>query len=295
MQPFSPFYLLKIKTIQMFQLLQINEASTQAISLAYKAKEMALEYAPKIIGAIIVYIVGSWIISKVSALMKKAMSAKQYDASLQTFLGSLVKVLLTILLILTIFGMLGVNLTAFGALLAGVGIAIGAALNGSLGNFAGGVMLLTFKPFKVGDQIESQGQTGVVKEIGIFNTILLSPENKTIILANGAVSTGTIINYTSHGNLRVDTTLAIAPDQDIEKAKQLAVDAMLRIPTVLKSPAPEVNVLKIADGMVTLAVRPYSLQPDYWEVFFATQEAVKKAWDDAGIQGPIPHVVHVTK
>lgn len=279
----------------MFTFLQIAKASGEALGLAYKAKEMALEYAPKIVGAIIVYIIGSWIISKVSALMKKAMSAKQYDASLQTFLGSLVKVLLTILLILTIFGMLGVNLTAFGALLAGVGIAIGAALNGSLGNFAGGVMLLTFKPFKVGDQIESQGQTGVVKEIGIFNTILLSPENKTIILANGAVSTGTIINYTSHGNLRVDTTLAIAPDQDIEKAKQLAVDAMLQLPKVLKIPAPEVNVLKIADGMVTLAVRPYSLQPDYWEVFFASQEAVKKAWDTAGIQGPIPHVVHVTK
>ena len=279
----------------MFKFLQINEASTEAINLANKAKEMAIEYAPKVIGAIIIYIIGSWIISKLSMVMRRAMSAKQYDASLQTFLGSLVRVTLTILLILTIFGMLGVNLTAFGALLAGVGIAIGAALNGSLGNFAGGVMLLTFKPFKVGDQIESQGQTGVVKEIGIFNTILLSPENKTIILANGAVSTGTIINYTSHGNLRVDTTLAIAPDQDIEKAKQIAVDAMLQLPKVLKSPAPEVNVLKVGDGMVTLAVRPYALQPDYWDAFFGAQEAVKKAWDAAGIQGPVPHVVHINR
>lgn len=279
----------------MLTLLQVEAATGQAFDFAVKVKEMAVAYAPKVIGAILIYLVGSWIIGKISALMRKAMSAKQYDASLQTFLGSLVRVMLTILLILTIFGMLGVNLTAFGALLAGVGIAIGAALNGSLGNFAGGVMLLTFKPFKVGDQVEAQGQTGVVKEIGIFNTILLSPENKTIILANGAVSTGTIINYTSHGNLRVDTTLAIAPDQDIEKAKKIAVDALLQLPSVLKSPSPEVNVLKVGDGMVTLAVRPYALQPDYWNVFFGTQEAVKKAWDAAGIQPPIPHVVHMTR
>ncbi|MFT3679493.1 MAG: mechanosensitive ion channel [Ferruginibacter sp.] len=278
----------------MFSILQVA-AQEQAINLAYKAKEMAIEYVPKLVGALLIYIIGSWIIGRLSSLMKKAMAAKQYDASLQTFLGSLVRVLLTVLLILTIFGMLGVNLTAFGALLAGVGIAIGAALNGSLGNFAGGVMLLAFKPFKVGDLIEAQGQTGVVKEIGIFNTILLSPENKTIILANGAVSTGTIINYTSHGNLRVDTTLAIAPDQDIDKAKQIAVNAMLALPKVLRSPSPEVNVMKVGDGMITLAVRPYSLQEDYWDVFFGSQEAIKKAWDAAGIQGPVPHVVHLTK
>jgi len=275
--------------------LQITAAPEQAVNFMYKVKEMAIEYAPKLLGAVLVYIIGSWIISKITSIMKKAMAGKHYDASLQTFLGSLVKVLLTVLLILTIFGMLGVNLTAFGALLAGVGIAIGAALNGSLGNFAGGVMLLTFKPFKVGELIEAQGQTGVVKELGIFNTILLSPENKTIILANGALSTGTIINYTAHGNLRVDTTMAIAPDQNIEKAKQVAVAALLSHPKTLQTPAPEVNVLKVGDGMITLAIRPYALQADYWDVFFGGQEAVKKAWDTAGIQGPIPHMVHINK
>ncbi|MES2431016.1 MAG: mechanosensitive ion channel domain-containing protein [Bacteroidota bacterium] len=244
----------------MFSILQITAAPEQTLNILFKIKQMAMEYAPKILGALIVYLIGSWAISKIASLMKKAMAGKNYDLSLQTFLSSLVKVLLTVLLILTIFGMLGVNLTAFGALLAGLGIAIGAALNGSLGNFAGGVMLLTFKPFKVGDLIESQGQTGIVKELGIFNTILLSPENKTIILANGALSTGTIINYTSHGNLRVDTTMAIAPDQDIDKAKQIAMDAVLSLPKTLKTPSPEINVLKVADGMITLAIRPYSEQ-----------------------------------
>jgi len=275
--------------------LQIAAAPQQAVNYIVKIKEMAVEYAPKIIGAILIYLIGSWIIRKLSSGMRRAMTGKHYDASLQSFLISLVRVLFTVLLLLTILGMLGVNLTAFGALLAGVGIAIGAALNGSLGNFAGGVMLLTFKPFKVGDLLEAQGQTGVVKELGIFNTILLSPENKTIILANGALSTGTIINYTTHGNLRVDITLAIAPDQPVEKAKQIASDAMLSLHAVLKTPAPEVNVLKIADGMVTFAVRPYALQADYWTVFFGAQEAIKQAWDTQGIKGPIPHVVHLNK
>jgi small conductance mechanosensitive channel len=275
--------------------IQISEAPEKAISYIVQIKEMAIEYAPKIIGAILIYIIGSWVIGKLTAGMKKAMTGKRYDASLQSFLVSLVKVLFTVLLLLTILGMLGVNLTAFGALLAGVGIAIGAALNGSLGNFAGGVMLLTFKPFKVGDLIEAQGQTGVVKELGIFNTILLSPDNKTIILANGALSTGTIINYTTHGNLRVDITLAIAPDQPIERARQIAIQAMLSLPSVLKTPGPEMNVLKIGDGMVTFAIRPYALQADYWTVFFGAQEIIKQAWDEAGIQGPIPHVVHINK
>src|SRR5450432_2863396 len=265
--------------------LQIAAAPQQAVNYIVKIKEMAVEYAPKIIGAILIYLIGSWIIRKLSSGMRRAMTGKHYDASLQSFLISLVRVLFTVLLLLTILGMLGVNLTAFGALLAGVGIAIGAALNGSLGNFAGGVMLLTFKPFKVGDLLEAQGQTGVVKELGIFNTILLSPENKTIILANGALSTGTIINYTTHGNLRVDITLAIAPDQPVVKAKQIASDAMLSLHAVLKTPAPEVNVLKIADGMVTFAVRPYALQADYWTVFFGAQEAIKQAWDTQGIKG----------
>jgi small conductance mechanosensitive channel len=276
-------------------ILQIVEATDKTLSFAYKIKDMALDYLPKVIGALLVYFIGSWLIGRLCRLMQRTMMHKQYDASLQTFLFSLVKALLTILLLLTIFGMLGVNLTAFGALLAGIGLAIGASLNGSLGNFAGGVMLLIFKPFKVGDLVEAQTQTGVVTELGIFNTILLSPENKTIILPNGPVSTGTIINYTTHGNLRVDITLAIAPDQDIEKAKQLAISAMQQHLKVLQSPAPSVNVLSIANGMITLAIRPFTLQADYWDVFFGAQQLIKAAWDKEGIQGPIPHVVHINK
>nr|HMU06147.1 mechanosensitive ion channel [Saprospiraceae bacterium] len=189
--------------------IQIQTLEPTFSTLNY-VKEIAITYTPKLAGAIVVYLIGSVIIGWVSKLVQKTMNAKKVDVSLQSFLSSFVKVLLNILLLLTVFGMLGVNLTSFAAILAGLAVGVGAALNGTLGNFAGGVMMLLFKPFKLGDLIETQGVTGTVVEQGIFNTFLLSPENKTIILANGAVSTGTIINYTTHGSLRVDITMAIA-------------------------------------------------------------------------------------
>lgn len=276
-------------------LLQIETVTNQASFFALKAKEMAIEYAPKVAGAILVYIIGSWIIKKIAQLLNKLFIKKNYDPSLRTFLSSLVRVALTILLMLSVFEMIGVKITAFAALLAGAGLAIGAALNGSLGNFAGGVMMLLFKPFKVGDMIEAQGQTGIVLEQGIFNTIILTADNKTVILPNGALSTGTIINYSAHGNLRVDLTMAIAPDMDIAKAREVAIAAMKQHPKVLDTPAPEVSVLKVGDGMVTLAIRPYTTQPDYWDVYFGVQELVKNAWDAHGVQGPVPHRVLIQK
>lgn len=276
-------------------LLQIQSASDQATNLLYRAKAMAIDYAPKLLGAILVYIIGSWLISKTTQVLRKVLTKRHYDPSLQTFLSSLVRVLLTVVLLITVFGMLGVNVTAFGALLAGAGLAIGAALNGSLGNFAGGVMMLIFKPFRVGDMIEAQGQVGIVQEQGIFNTTILTADNKVVILPNGPLSTGIITNYTTHGNLRVDLTMAISPDIDIQKARATATAAMQQHSKVLATPAPEVSVLKVADGMVTLAIRPYTTQPDYWDVYFGVQELVKNAWDANGIDGPVPHRVLITK
>jgi len=198
-------------------------------------------------------------------------------------------------LIISVMGMIGINTTSFAALIAGAGLAIGAALNGSLGNLAGGVMMIIFRPFKVGDLIEAQGTIGGVKQIGIFSTILLSPENKTIIVPNGPLSTGIITNYTTAGFLRVDTNLAIAPNMDIEKARKVAIDAMKSHDKVLKEPAPEVAVQKIGDGMITLAVRPYCNQEDYWTVYFGIQELVYKAWGENGIEGPTPHRIVINK
>ncbi len=260
-----------------------------------KIKGMALEYAPKVVGAILVYIIGSWLIRKMGGGMKRVFAKRNFDVSLQNFLISTTKALMMVLLLLAIASMIGVNITSFAAILAGAGLAIGAALNGSLGNLAGGVMIMIFKPFKIGDIIEAQGSAGVVKEIGIFSTTILTPENKTVILPNGGLSTGVITNYNTHGNLRVDMTMAIALDVDIDRARAVAIQAMLTHPKVLQTPAPEVSVLKVGDGMVQLAIRPYTTQADYWDVFFGVQERVKKAFDANSIAAPIPTRISITR
>ena len=260
-----------------------------------KLQDMALSFAPKIIGAVLVYIIGSFIIRRLANMVSTVMNRKNYDKSLQGFLISLMKVMLNIMLILSIASMIGIDITSFAALLAGAGLAIGAALNGSLGNLAGGVMILIFKPFKVGDIIEAQGVTGSVTEQGVFATTILTGDNKTIIIPNGPLSTGVITNYNTHGNLRVDLNIAIALDQDIDIARKVATEAMLSHPKVLKTPSPEVSVLKIADGMCTLAIRPYTVQADYWEVYFGVQELVKKAFDANKIQGPTPTRIIISK
>jgi small conductance mechanosensitive channel len=207
----------------------------------------------------------------------------------------MVSVGLKVLLLITVAGMIGIETTSFVAIIGALGLAVGLALQGSLANFAGGVLILVFKPFKTGDLIESGGQTGVVQEIQIFNTILLTPDNKTVILANGAVSNNTIINYTRHGNLRVDITMAIAPDADIVKARTVAMDVLSTYDNVLAEPLPSVNVNKVGDGMVTLAIRPYTTVDHYWDVFFGVQEKIKYAFDANGIAGPTPTRIIINK
>lgn len=276
-------------------LLQVDQALATGNVWLSKIKNMAIDYAPKLLGAVLVYIIGTWLINRISAGLRRLLTTRNFDPSLQKFLVSVMRATLMILLLLAIAGMIGVNTTSFAAILAGAGLAIGAALNGSLGNLAGGVMVMIFKPFKIGDMIEAQSSVGIVQEIGIFNTTILSPENKTIILPNGALSTGVITNYNTHGNLRVDLIIAIAPDMDIDKARQVATDAMLEHSKVLRQPAPEVSVLKIGDGMVQLAIRPYTTQAAYWDVYFGVQELVKKAFDAHGIAGPVAHRVIINK
>jgi small conductance mechanosensitive channel len=276
-------------------LLQSTGIVSAPIDLVSGIIKMAVEYIPILASAIIVYLIGSLIIRWVAKVINRIFDAKELDASLQSFLRSLVKIILNILLLLTVFGVLGVNLTSFAAILAGLAVGVGSALNGTLGNFAGGVMMLLFKPFKLGDLIEAQGHLGTVIEQGIFNTFLLTPENKTVILANGPLSTGTIVNYTTHGNLRVDTIVTIDPSVKIEYARSVAIDALKNIPEVLQHPQPEVHVLKVGDGMTTLAIRPYCAQEDYWTVYFKVQETLKNAFDANNIVSPIPYRVIINK
>jgi small conductance mechanosensitive channel len=256
---------------------------------------VVVQYAPKIIGALLVFVFGLWLTNIVGRQTGRAMGKRKLDVSLQSFLSSLVSVILKVLLLVTVAGMLGIQTTSFVAILGAAGLAVGLALQGSLANFAGGVLMLVFKPYKVGDLVESGGQFGEVKEIQIFNTVLLSPENKTVILPNGAVSNGTIINFSRHGNLRVDIAIAVAPDNDLAKVRQVIGMVFSSNPKVLKDPAPSVNVLKMGDGMITLAVRPYATPADYWDVFFGVQEQIKTAFEANHISSPIPTRMIINK
>ena len=260
-----------------------------------KGIDFAVEFGPKLIGAILIYIVGSWVIKKLMKVLRKGMTAQEYDKSLQKFLLSLAKWALTIFLIITVISMLGVETTSFAALIAAAGLAIGLALQGSLSNFAGGVLLIIFKPYKIGDLIEAQDTLGVVKEIEIFTTKLVTPDNKLAIVPNGAMANGNIVNYTAEGKMRVDTVIGVGYDEDIKKTKEVLMEVLTSNPKVLQDPAPSVNVMELADSSVNFAVRPYCKPEDYWDVYFGTYENSKIALDKAGIEIPYPHSVEIHK
>ena len=255
----------------------------------------ATEYGLKIIAAIVIWIVGSWIIKRIMNITKKVMMKQDYDESLQKFLLNLISWVLKILLIVVILSKLGIETTSFAAILAAAGLAIGMALQGSLANFAGGVLLMIFKPIKIGDLIEAQGELGVVKEIEIFTTKILTPDNKEVIIPNGTLSNGNITNYTTEGKLRVDLTFGVSYDADIKQTKDVLMNVLKSQENVLKDPAPTVNVSELADSSVNFAVRPWCAPDHYWDVYFGTTENVKIALDAAGIEIPYPHSVEIHK
>lgn len=260
-----------------------------------KGIDFIVEFGPKIIGAILIYIIGSWIIKKITGVLKKVMMKKDYDESLQRFLVSLVSWALKIFLIITVISTLGVETTSLAAVIAAAGLAIGLALQGSLANFAGGVLLIIFKPYKIGDLIEAQGALGVVKEIEIFTTKLVTPDNKLTIIPNGAMANGNIVNYTAEGKIRVDTVAGVDYGSDLKKTKEVLLEMLKSNPKVLTDPAPSVNIMELADSSVNLAVRPYCKPEDYWDVYFATIEGTKEVLDKAGIEIPYPHEVQINK
>ncbi len=255
--------------------------------------DLLVQYTPRIICAFLVLLIGLWLIKRLSKVAEKAMEKKDLDVSLRTFLRSLISIGLKVVLIVTVAGMIGIGTTSFVTILGAAGLAVGLALQGSLSNFAGGVLVLIFKPFKVGDQVEMQGQIGTVKEIQIFNTILLTSDLKTVILPNGAVSNGTIVNYTRNGVLRGDVQVTIAASNDVDKVKQLLIEAMMNHEHILKSPAPEIAALKIVDNAVTLSIKPYSLSENYSVINSDVVEITKKVFDKHKIVAPIQQrIVH---
>ncbi|NOQ92204.1 MAG: mechanosensitive ion channel, partial [Flavobacteriaceae bacterium] len=218
------------------------------------------------------------------------------DESLKPFLKSIVSILLTVLLTISVLSMLGVAMTSFIAILGAAGLAIGLALSGTLQNFAGGVMLLIFKPFKVVDLIEAQGYKGTVKEIQIFNTILTDLDNKTIIIPNGGLSTNSMVNYSTEPIRRVDISVGIAYGESVEKSREVLIKLSQSDKRVLSDPSPFIGVTEMADSSVNLTFRIWVKAEDYWGVYFDMNENVYNAFNQSGIQIPFPQMdVHLHK
>ncbi len=258
--------------------------------------ELAVQYGLKIIGALVVLIVGLWVIKAIMKGIKKAMNKKNMDESLKPFLLSMISILLKVMLVISVLTMVGIQMTSFIAILGAAGLAVGLALSGTLQNFAGGVMILVFKPFKVGDFIDAQGYLGTVTEIQIFITILLTPDNKTVIIPNGPLSTGALTNFSAQETRRVDWTFGIAYGDDFDKAKSLIFDLLKTEEKVLKDPEPFVALGEMADSSVNVTVRAWVNIADYWTVFFSMNEKFYKQADKNGLSIPFPQLdVHLDK
>tara|TARA_R110001583_G_scaffold99175_5_gene244473 strand:- start:1252 stop:2067 length:816 start_codon:yes stop_codon:yes gene_type:complete len=258
--------------------------------------QVGVEYGPKLIGAIVVLIIGGWVIKALTRAIGKLMDKSKMDESLKPFLKGLVGMLLKALLFISVLGMVGVEMTSFIAILAAAGLAVGMALSGTLQNFAGGVMILIFKPFKIGDFIDAQGYLGVVKEIQIFNTIITTPDNKTIIIPNGGLSNSSMTNYSTEEKRRVDWTIGIAYGDDVDKARAVIKRLCDEDSRIIKDPEVFIAVSELADSSVNFAVRVWVKAPDYWGVFFDLNENVYKTFGNEGLNIPFPQMdVHVHK
>lgn len=271
--------------------------STSNVSLdVFLAKmiDLGISVGSKILLAIVVFLVGRWIVRRLNKLLAKILEKRHVEASLSKFVKSLVNITLTLLLIIVVIGVLGIETSSFIALFASAGVAIGMALSGTLQNFAGGVMILLFKPFKVGDTIEAQGQSGTVREIQIFNTILATPDNKIIIIPNGGLSTGLMKNYSREATRRVDWEFGIAYGDDYTKAKAVIARLLDADGRVLKDPAYFIALTSLGESSVNIVVRAWVNAGDYWGVYFDMNEKVYKTFAEENLNIPFPQLdVHL--
>jgi small conductance mechanosensitive channel len=240
----------------------------------------------KIIGAVVLYMVGRWLISVAVNMMQRVLTARNFDPTLQRYIANIVAVVLNIVLVVAILGYFGVETTSFAALLAGVGLAIGAAWSGLLGNFAAGAFLIIFRPYKVGDYVVAGGVEGTVTEIGLFNTVITSPDNVVTIVGNGKVSGDTIRNFSAHDYRRVDRTAQLAFGVDALDAIARLKPLLAAIPNVVAEPAPDVEIIDFNAMGTVLAVRPYCHTDHYWQVTFDTNKLIAATFGEAGYAAP---------
>lgn len=246
-----------------------------------------IAWAPKLVSGLLVLIVGFWVVGWISRLVGKAMERASLDNDVRPFLISMVSVVLKILVLITAAGVVGIEVTAFAALIAAAGLAIGMALQGTLGHFASGILILLFKPYRVGDLVNLQGQLGHVDEIQIFNTIITTLDHKKVIIPNGIATSGIMTNLSARGKLRVDLNVAMPYEEDFEKVQQIIAAALDRVSERLPD-APTIEIEKFAENNILLAVRPYATPEAYWDVYFNSYKEIKKAFGEAGIPVAYP-------
>lgn len=254
-----------------------------------------VQYGLKLVLAIVVLVIGLWVIKMITRGLVKMMTKRDVNASLIPFLKSITNILLKVMLVISVMSMVGIQMTSFIAVLGAAGLAVGLALQGTLQNFAGGVMILLFKPYEVGHFIEAQGFMGTVKEIQIFTTVLSTPDNRKVIIPNSPLATGSITNFSAMPTRRIDFSFGIAYDDDIDKAKEILLKMGNEDKRTLKEEnPPQVMVEELGDSSVNLKLRVWVKSEDYWDLYFDIMEGGKKRFDKAGISIPFPQRdVHV--
>lgn len=252
--------------------------------------DLGVQAGKSILIAVIIYFVGRAVISLVNKLLVGMMERRKMDATIRSFLLSLVNILMMVLLVITVVSALGVNTTSFAALLASAGVAVGMALSGNLQNLAGGIVILLFRPYKVGDYISAQGSEGTVEEIQIFHTIIVTVDNKKVYLPNGAMSSGSITNYSKEATRRVDFNIGVEYGQDIEQAREVLMEIFSSDKRILDNPAPVVYLSELAASSVNLSGRVWVRSEDYWSVYFEVREKIYNAFNSKGISFPFPQL-----
>ena len=252
------------------------------------------QFGLKLIAAIVVFFVGKWLARKISNLLRRGMERAETDPTLIGFVGNITYFGLLTMVVIAAVGQLGVQTTSFIAVLGAAGLAVGLALQGSLANFAAGVLMIIFRPFKAGDYIDAAGTAGSVEEVQLFTTTLKTPDNKTVIIPNAQVTAGTITNYSARDTRRLDLVFGVGYGDDLDKVKRVILEVLGAEERLLKDPEPLVGVLNLGESSVDFAVRPWVNSSDYWPVFFDLQEKMKKRFDEEGISIPFPQRdVHV--
>lgn len=264
--------------------------------LLTKLLDWGIEVGKDLLGAIIIYIVGRFIIKQIGRLLSRILEKRKLEISVQTFLKSLVSILLNLILAFAIVSRLGVETTSFAALLASAGVAIGMALSGNLSNFAGGLIILVFKPFKVGDYIESPNANGTVREIQIFHTILVTVDNKVIYVPNGSLSSNAITNYSKQETRRAEWVFGVEYGEDFEKVREVLQRIIDADDRILKDPAPMIALGALSASSVDIKVRVWAKSADYWNVYFDMNKIVYDTFNKEGIGFPFPQLtVHQAK